>query len=317
MIDNRERSDKDLTFSQRNDYKSMPEPMRLEEISDDLRREIWNGTRRFLISIRSVAKSRYYFRSDETRFIEHVLGRLQNKPEDEINTEHDRVFGIFKQIIQKSFFYDVLDVVELILREKYQVAPRVRYQQEAAEKLEAAQKKFSAEILRSFERHAAAYWLDTSSFPPRFFPRSTRMQGEATRSAIETIRDGGMKGAETHLRQAAENVNARQFANSITDSIHAVESIARTIDPKAKTLGPALNSLQRSGVLKHPTLKEAFSKLYGYTSNEQGIRHAMLDKGSPDVDLDDAMFMFGACASFAAYLVNKHRKAEQGKSGGP
>ena len=316
MIDNRERSDKDLTFSQRNDYKSMPEPMRLEEISDDLRREIWNETRRFLISIRSVGGS-YYFESDVALLIERVLGKQLNEPEDEINTEYERVFDIFKQIIQESSFYDVLDVVELILREKYQVAQRAIYQQKAAEKLEAAQKKFSAEILRSFERHAAAYWLDTSSFPPRFFPRSTRMQGEATRSAIETIRDGGMKGAETHLRQAAENVNARQFANSITDSIHAVESVARTIDPEAKTLGPALDSLQRSGVLKHPALKEAFSKLYGYTNDEQGIRHPLLDKDSPDVDLDDAMFMFGACASFAAYLVNKHRKAEQGKGGGP
>ena len=113
------------------------------------------------------------------------------------------------------------------------------------------------------------------------------------------------------MRQAADHINARQFADSITDSIHAVESVARTIDPKAKTLGPALDSLQKSGLLKHPALKEAFSKLYGYTSDEQGIRHALLDKGSPDVGLDEAMFMFGACASFAAYLVNKHRKAAQ------
>ena len=126
-----------------------------------------------------------------------------------------------------------------------------------------------------------------------------------------------MEGANTHLRQAVTHINARQFADSITDSIHAVESVARTIDPKAKTLGPALDSLQRSDVLKHPALKEAFSKLYGYTNDEQGIRHAMLDKDSPDVDQDEAMFMFGACASFAAYLVNKHRKAQQGKGEGP
>ena len=39
-------------------------------------------------------------------------------------------------------------------------------------------------------------------------------------------------------------------------------------------------------------------------------------KASPDVDLDEAMFMFGACASFAAYLVNKHRKAEQRQDSG-
>ena len=80
------------------------------------------------------------------------------------------------------------------------------------------------------------------------------------------------------------------------------------IDPKAsKTLGPALNSLEKAGLLKHQSLKAAFEKLYGYTSNEQGIRHALLDQDSPDVGLDEAVFMFGACASFAAYLAKKHR----------
>ena len=121
-----------------------------------------------------------------------------------------------------------------------------------------------------------------------------------------------MEGAAAHLRDAAEHINAKQYGDSIADSIHAVESVARVLDLEAsQTLGPALDSLERSGLLKHPALKEAFKKLYGYTNDEQGIRHALLDRDSPDVGLDEAMFMFGACASFAAYLVGKHRKAEK------
>ena len=119
-----------------------------------------------------------------------------------------------------------------------------------------------------------------------------------------------MDGSATHLRQAAEHINAGQYADSIADSIHAVESVARTIDPgSGKTLGPALRSLERAGVLKHPALREAFEKLYGYTNDEEGVRHALLEKGSADVGLDEAVFMFGACASFAAYLTGKHRQA--------
>ncbi len=139
-----------------------------------------------------------------------------------------------------------------------------------------------------------------------------KAQGEATREAIKTIRDGGMKGAETHLRQAAAHINAQRFAESIKDSIHAVESVARQIDPESsQTLNPALNSLEKAGLIRHQALKEAFSKLFKYTNDEQGIRHALLDKNSPDVGLDEAMFMFGACASFAAYLVNKHHKMQE------
>ena len=41
-----------------------------------------------------------------------------------------------------------------------------------------------------------------------------------------------------------------------------------------------------------------------------------LDKDAPDVDPDEAVFMFGACTSFAAWLVNKHRKAARRRDGG-
>ena len=151
-----------------------------------------------------------------------------------------------------------------------------------------------------------------SRHPYQFFPRSNEAQGEATREAIKTIRDGGMEGAETHLRNAAAHINARQFGDSISNSIHAVESVARQIDPESsQTLYPALNSLEKVGLIRHWALKEAFSKLFKYTNDEQGIRHALIDKNSPDVDLDEAMFMFGACASFAAYLVNKHHKMQE------
>ena len=265
----------------------MPEPMRLEEISDSLRREIWNQTRQIL---KLLVNDWGYFTKDGNDFIERVVGRLLEKPEDDIDTGSDH------QILRQTILYDssnkILDLVEIISNER----PKC---------------KFVLQIYHAFEDHAAAYWLDFSQRPYQFFPRSNKAQGEATQKAIETIRASGMEGADTHLRQAAIHINAGQFADSIADSIHAVESVARTINPKAKTLGPALDSLQRDGLLKHSALKEAFSKLYGYTSDEQGIRHALLDKGSPDVDLDEAMFMFGACASFAAYLVNKHRKVAQ------
>ena len=260
------------------------------ELSDALRREIWNKIRGLLR--RSYDPIRYpYFTENKKRFIERVLGKLWQKPEDEIDTRYETVMQDFKKLILKSDFNVVLDLIESIANDsKYGAA-------------------FADHIRESFERCAAAYYLDMSRHPHQFIPHGNQAQGEATRKAFETISAGGMKGAETHLRQAAKHINAGQFADSVRDSMHAVESVARQIPPKSKTLGPALNALEKAGLIKHPALKEAFSKLYGYTSDEQGIRHALLEKDSPDVGLDEAMFMFGACASFAAYLVNKHQKA--------
>ena len=61
MSDNRYQSEDHRTFSQRYGYESLPEPMQLEELSDDLRREIWNATREVLLSIRSEGTYSYYF----------------------------------------------------------------------------------------------------------------------------------------------------------------------------------------------------------------------------------------------------------------
>ncbi len=303
MAEKRHASPNDLTFSQRYDYEPLPQPMQLEELSDDLRREIWNHMRRFLFLFREqYSITGYMFRDGEiTRFIEYALGKLLKLPHDEIKTDHDSAMSQFKGIIEGGKFNKVLDLIEIVANSDSLTIKFIIQKQELI-----------WAIRGQFAQHAAAYWLDVSSRPFQFYPRSNREQGEATRQAIETIRESSMEGASTHLRQAAEHINAQQYGDSIADSIHAVESVARIIGSQAnRTLTPALDSLEHAGLLKHSALKQGFEKLYGYTSDEQGIRHALLDKNSPDVGLDEAVFMFGSCASFAAYLVNKHHRMKQ------
>ena len=280
------------SFSQRYGYEPLPGPMRLEELSSDLRREIWTDVRELLLEKREYAYA-YYFEAEARRFIERVLGRYTKQPGDTISTDYDQVLSNFKNSILSSEFNQVLDLIEIMVNDRD------------------ITEDFVKRMNNSFEQCAVAYWLDTSQRPYCFVPRASREQGEATQQAIEMIRESNLDGAAAHLRQAAEHINAQQYGDSITDSIHAVESVARVIDPKAnKTLGPALDSIEQAGLLKHAALKAAFKKLYGYTSNEQGIRHALLDQDSAAVGLDEAMFMFGACASFAAYLAKKHRQAK-------
>ena len=285
-----------LTFSERYGYEQLPDPMQLEQLSDDLRREIWNLFHDYL----STQEKKYFVFSgiplEVFRPFEYALGKILKKPEDEINLSQISKKGldIFKQTILNTNFDQLLSLIELIVNG-------------TPDSL-----RFAQEIAVLFDSHAAAYWLDVTQKPYQFFPRSNSEQGYAVQQALKTVEDRGMTGASVHLRQAAEYINTQQYADSISNSILAVESVARIIDPKAEnTLGPALKSLEKAGVINHPVLKVAFSKLYGYTNDEQGIRHALLDKDAPDVGLDEAMFMFGACASFAAYLVNKHRQMEQ------
>ena len=199
-----------------------------------------------------------------------------------------------KNLLNEAEYHEVLSFVEFILRQA--TCPEKLYN----------------DIKEAFERVPMAYFVGDVNGLPTVLPRYSDKAGEAIQQAIETLEQAEMEGAATHLSEAAKHINIRQYSDSIADSVHAIESVARLISPKkANTLRPALDSLENAGVIKHKVLKNAFSKLYDYTSDEQGIRHALLDKNSPEVGLDEAMFMFGACASFAAYLVNKHQQLNQ------
>ena len=286
-------NNENLTFSQRYGYEPLPTPMQLEVISRDLRIEIWNLMWNLIVSVRSDIGlvAGYYFAEDEALFFGRVLGRHLTKPIDEIECSTERVTNSFKEICLNSRFNKLLDFLELIASDnRYGI-------------------NYRKKIKDLFETHGASYRLDISNQPCQFIPCSTKEQGDSIEKALESLHERGMKGAVTHLRESAKHINLGQFADSVLDSISAIESVARLIDPRSSnTLTSALNSLENAELLNHKALKDAFIKLYGYTSDEQGIRHALCDKDSPDVGMDEAIFMFGACASFAAYLVEKHRK---------
>ena len=74
------------------------------------------------------------------------------------------------------------------------------------------------------------------------------------------------------------------------------------------TLGAALKKLKDSGVIIHGALEKAFSSLYGYTSDEEGIRHGGIDfSKAPE---EDARYMLVSCSAFVNYLKDKYSKSQ-------
>ena len=65
----------------------------------------------------------------------------------------------------------------------------------------------------------------------------------------------------------------------------------------------ALKEIEKRELL-HPALKDGFIKLYGYTSDADGIRHAMLDEPKK-LTAADACYFLLSCTSFTNYLKAK------------
>lgn len=116
--------------------------------------------------------------------------------------------------------------------------------------------------------------------------------------------------AREHLDAALRLLSHRtepDYRNSVKESISAVEAVTQVLsgDPKAE-LGKALKILERSAPLPGG-LRSALESLYGYTSDADGIRHALSEDDS-QVDAPTAKFMLVVCSAFVVYLI--HRSAE-------
>ncbi|MGC1370799.1 MAG: hypothetical protein WA824_01560 [Candidatus Sulfotelmatobacter sp.] len=62
----------------------------------------------------------------------------------------------------------------------------------------------------------------------------------------------------------------------------------------------------------HPALGKAFSSLYGYTSDEDGIRHAIMEQ--QDIGFDEAKFFLVVCSAFANFVRSKVQSKSASKA---
>lgn len=129
-------------------------------------------------------------------------------------------------------------------------------------------------------------------------------------SAINEASSSQYKEINDHLEKAIRLLsdrNSPDYKNSIKESISAVERMCSIIIGKSATLGDALKKLESSGLTIHPAMKAAFEKLFGYTSDSSGIRHAG-QLGGADSTFEEAKFMLVSCSAFVNYLIGVSAK---------
>ena len=112
---------------------------------------------------------------------------------------------------------------------------------------------------------------------------------------------GRFDGASKQVARALELLHDRNhpdFRNAIKEAISAVESAVEVVTG----VNDLRKGLQKLGM--HSQLTQAWSNMYNWTSDEDGIRHAMIE--DPQIGLDEARYMVVTCSAFVNYLVGKH-----------
>ena len=239
-----------LSFSQAQGYETLPQPLQLEQLTEEARVRMWNLIYQSAVRNQAVGS---VITSEWRKILSHLHSRFSLLPHDEFDG-WSYLRGQKNPVLYDWPFNTLFDFIEMIMR--HPDCPQF----------------FTQEMSRLFIECRLAYAIADQG-DPQIVPAATREEGQSVVAAMEQLQQTGLTAAATHLAQSSQCINEGDWLGSVRESIHAVESAARQLNPAAKTLSPALEVLP--GL--HPALKEAFQKLYGYTSDEQGIRHALLN----------------------------------------
>lgn len=279
------------SFAQRMGLRPVRTLVQRDSLDEETRTEIWNVT---LGLTRALVEAQQY---EANRVFDLVTSAVWawefKKPRDEEPPE-SRVWGAVKNHILKADWVDALDMVEAI------VGYVARFEHwKTREVLPVFLEGYNG----TFEIHMVGYrFIDQKLMP---------LDSEVDLAAITAALDDAkpFKGARHHLDQAASLLSDRKkpdYPNVIKESISAVEAVCVAITKEA-TLGGALKKLKSSGVTIHPALEGAWSKMYGWTSDADGIRHGSIE--APDANQALAKYMLVVCSAFVSYVIEVSRKA--------
>ena len=279
-----------MKFSERFGFKPINKIIQIDSMSDELRVSLWNIVHEFYLTQNQQHKSEMQYLSIHPDDITTLI--WVNLWKKEIDKKEE--FGLlkFKRAYKEIFFslewYEVYDLVEFIVKIDNTNRGIV----------------FKKVLNSILERELSAYRIVDDSLVKNI----EEYEIESIENAIHTDKYSGVK---IHIKKALDHISDKtnpDFRNSIKESIISVETIFAIICGKENaTLGEALKIIDKNKKIElHPSLIEGYKKIYGYTSNGDGIRHALLEEDS--LEYEDALYMLVSCSAFVNYLISKFEK---------
>lgn len=279
-----------MRFSERMGFKEPSNIIQSEGMNNDLKTSLWNKFYELYLTRESQLES-YTMRC--TKSPDDVTSNIwKNFLKLEIDVKpqfgNNKFQSKFKEIFFNSEWYEVYDLLEFIAN--YDNTTRGNQF-----------KKVCNEI---FERELSAY-----RFIDNYLIKNIE---DVEVDMIEsTLKVDKYEGVKIHINESLKLISDKKspdYRNSIKESISAVESICSIICGKeTASLGEALNIISKKKNSNfHPALLEGYKKIYGYTSNSDGIRHSLLEEDT--LTYEDALYMLVSCSSFVNYLISKYEK---------
>ncbi len=155
-----------------------------------------------------------------------------------------------------------------------------------------------AKLNKLFEEEKIPYQI----IGGKVVPQITQIEAQEVEKAIT----GSPDIVSGHLNRAIENYSKRpmpDYKNSIKESIHAIEALAKFVLNKPDgTLGELTQQLKI-----HPAFQAGINKLYGWTSDEGGIRHSEKPGNQLDSGAEEARLLLILSSALVNYIQSKYK----------
>lgn len=269
-------------FSDRIGITKPPVEIQVMEMSNQLRNSLWN----LLVSI---------FTNVWDTVLEQLFINYFKIPVDHLPQTNLQCRNLLREIFMKSEWYDVYNLIEHCLQN---VGLLTKYK--------VNQPTFEKNLNFILERELSGY----RAIKGELVPITDEKEIQHIRDAISISSKFGFDGVSQHFNNALHLLGKKpepEYPNSIKESISAVEAVCKILTgEKSGGIDKALTKLA-SKIHLHPALKAGLSNLYGYTSDEGGIRHSILE--CSNVGFAEAKYMLVSCSAFVNYLIEKSRQA--------
>ncbi len=261
-----------------------PRQIQTDSFDLKLRASLWNLCRRYWLT--QSDKSARLVDDDIYELAEALYEHYYKLPVDELPYDSFEFLDSQRKYFMDSTWYNVLEIIEFLCQV---------YESDANRKMQ-----FQNNMNFVLEREKAGYRIIDGMFVP------ITSQTELDEVGATLTAKGKFSPASEQIKTALSLYSKRpepDYRNSIKESISAIEATSKIISAKENaSLTEALREIDTRHSL-HDAFKQGVTKLYGWTSDAGGIRHALTD--APDVDEADARFMLVSCSAFVNYLISR------------
>lgn len=283
-----------MGFAERNGF-VQEKAIQIDDMDRTLRNRLYNVVHKFL--------EPSPFINEELKYVVDKLG-YRVEPTSQKNWH--QIDTMLQRNIVDIPWYMPYEIIELFFEAKRAYCSRCEY--DCYEKGACDEivwfKEVTVEINKIMEQEKAGYRFLNDKF--------VNITSDEELEAISTTIYSPYESVRTHFRKALVLYSDRKcpdYENSIKESISAVEAMCCIITGATgsqATLGNTLKKLEVNGVVIHSAMKAGFEKMYGYTSDANGIRHGGID--FTNAPAEDAKYMLVSCSAFVNYLIEKFSK---------